>query len=124
MVIVHTTSNFNYEIGRNTQTAIEGILSKISLAVQIPTDEIIYKKNLIVGQLTTTSIEVTYLVDYLYPLIKVYLQIIGVSSVYLAVDLNGNFVSYVSDSTQPYGIIVAVTDPLNYFGESAKNNHL
>ena len=122
--IVAGANKFNYEIGSHTRTAIEGILSKIAFAVDIPADAIAYEKELVIGKLRDVGVMVNYLIDELFAISMVFSKNIQVSSVYLAVEYDGNFVSYATDDTQPNGAIVTITDPSNRYGDSAIKNHM
>ena len=123
VVFAATSNSFNFEIARHTVTAIEGILSKVSFAVDIPTDRIQYAKELILGKLHNPSIELSFLVDDLFPLIKTFTHEIRVSGIYLAAEADGKFDMYIIDSKQSNELIVSLTDPSNYLGQSIFRNY-
>jgi hypothetical protein len=116
---------FNYEITSHTRTAIMGILSKVSFAVDVPVAPITFGKDMReINELIIPSIEIKYLVEHLYPLMTVFSDKVDVTAVYLTLDSNGNFIGYIEDLLQPHGLAAMVTDPYNYYGDSKVENYI
>ena len=96
----------------------------MSLAINIPVDNIIYKKELIVSKLVLPNEKLTFQADYLFPLFRLYSSKLGASALYFAAEADGNYISYGLVFGRQWKIAAKFTDPTNYLGESAQKNHL